>query len=114
MEGSVEILDPIQRYRSLRILTGVIVVTLSACAVLFGAFWMLMAVLCLHNFHFLSLWDCFALVFTFASPAASVAGYFRYFLRPSLGNGILSAFASFSVIGIYFIWTADASRGFMH
>lgn len=114
MEGSANIADPILRYPSLRIATGFVVALLAASALLFGAFWMLMAVLCFHNFHLSRIWDCFALVYTFGAPIAAVAGYFLYFLRPAARTAIIAITVSLSVAGIYFIWTADASLGFMH
>ena len=94
--------------------TGVIVSILAGLAVLFGGFWILLSIIFFQNFHLPNLWHCFVLLYTFATPALSVAGFFVFWFRPSSKTATFSIIASLAVGGIFFLWIAEGSRGLIH
>lgn len=93
---------------------GVIVSILAGFAVLLGGFWILLSIVFFQNFHLSNLWHCFVLLYTFATPVLSVAGFVFFCFRPSGMTAMLSIAASLAVIGIFFFWIADGSRGLIH
>lgn len=95
-------------------MVGGLVSILAGHAVLFGGIWILLSIVFFENFHLLNLWHCFVLLYTFATPVLSVAGFFLFWLRPSAKTAILSISASLAVGGIFLLWIADGSRVLIH
>lgn len=95
-------------------IAGVFVTILAAGSLLFGAFWILLTILFIQNFHHPNLWHFFIFLYTVATPVASTMGYFLFWFRPSVRTALFSVIASLAVGATYFLWTSDVARGLIH
>jgi len=86
---------------------GLFVTVLTACSVIYGAFWCLISLRYFQVASQFGYWNYFALFYTFVTPAASVAGYFMFWFFPSLKTVTFSILACISVAAIYWIWAPN-------
>lgn len=66
------------------------------------------------NFVLQRWWDLFVLTYTVLIPVFSFGAFVGYCLRPTRLTIILTLLGSLGTFGVWFLWKAEASRGWIH
>lgn len=97
------------------ILISIVVSLSSVASILFAAFFLLLSWAFFGNFHLGSFWHGFVLCFTFVAPFVVFFGLLMFCGQSTLKRGLISILISAAAaVGIYLIWSAEASRMLVH